>query len=111
MPARRRISSRHVAAHGIDKHRDTVRVYVRRDAVTQVEDVPRAGTIAIEHATGFSAQRFRWREQRRRVQVALQGNPAADSLAGRCKIDGPIDADGIAADRSDLSEPSATTFG
>jgi hypothetical protein len=52
---------------------------VGRDAVAQIEHMPGARPIALEHAQGFGAQRLRRREQRGRIEIALQRDAAADA--------------------------------
>jgi hypothetical protein len=41
----------------------------------------------------------------------LQGHPARDCAAGRGQIGGPVDADGIAANRGNAPEPRTAAFG
>ncbi len=50
---------------------DVVRVDAGPDAVSKIEDVPRAAAVILQHARDVRADRFGRLEQRRRVEVAL----------------------------------------
>ena len=112
-PAQRSLAT---LAHGVTatvstSTRDPLGIHIGRDAVAQIEHVPGARAEAVEHPHGLRAQRFGRREQRRRVQIALQRHAAADRPPRRRKIRGPVDADGVAADRRRSSEPRAPALG
>ena len=74
--------SRGVTAHRLDEHRDLLGIDVGRDAVTQIEHVARARPEALEHPRGLGAQRVRGREQRGRIEIALQRDAVRRRRAG-----------------------------
>jgi len=78
-----------------------------RNPVPEIEDVPRVIAVTIEHRPGLLANGRRGREQRRGIEIALQGDARADSLAGRTQIDRPIEPDRVHAARGDIVEPKA----
>ena len=55
----------------IDELRDLLRRRELRDAVTEVENVPRMRAEAIQHGSRLLANRSRRREQDRRIEIAL----------------------------------------
>ena len=70
-----------VGLHCLDQQCDPFGIDIGRDAVPQVEHVSGARAEALEHAPGFGAQDLRRREQRRRIEIALQGDPAVHRRA------------------------------
>ncbi len=86
-----------VLVHEVDDVGQRAGVGVRGDAVAQVEDV--AGHVAGrgEHGQHAVAQHRAGREQRRRVEVALQGVARADPPGGLGEGQPEVDADDVRA--------------
>ena len=69
------------AVHGLHQRKDVIGIGVLRDAVAEVENVARAGAVVGEHSADFALDAGRRREQHRRIQIALQGDPISDARA------------------------------
>src|SRR3990172_8770674 len=67
------------------------------DAMAEIEDMARACAIGGEGGGDACAERALSREQRRRIQIALEGYALSDSGACDAKIDRPVDPDCVAA--------------
>ena len=83
--------------HRVDEGADVLRVDLRVNAVTEVEDVAVALAEAGEHGLHFLADALRVGVEDARVHVALQGNLVAGELACVGEVDGPVHAECVTA--------------
>ena len=91
----------------IDEYAEIVGVDIRGDAVPEIEDVARPGTIARERIGDALAYDVRALTQGRRVEVALQRDLVTDVGARRFQVRRPVDAKRVAAGtRSASSGPA-----
>ena len=93
--------------HFIDKLGDMFGRGELRNAVPQIEHVPRVIAVTVEHRPRLDAQGFGRREQRCRIEIALQRDARADALPCPPEVDCPIHAYRIDAARGDILEPKA----
>ena len=81
--------------HIVDEPRHRIRIRLRPDAVSQIEDVPGTAAGLIEHPSGVLPQVLRRGEERRRVEVALHGLPRPQLSPHLTQRRAPVDADHI----------------
>ena len=100
-----------VLVHRVHQRRDMLRGRELGNAVTEIEDVSAAGAVGIEDGACFLGY-FLWlREKRDRIEIALQRHLVADAFARRANVGGPVQADRIAADCSNLFQPLPAALG
>ena len=95
----------------VDAGADMLRIDVRGDPVSQVEDVPGAGSVLGQNPADLGTNGCRGGEQRDRIQVSLKRDPRPDPRARAPRIDRPVEPDRIAAALGDRFEPSAAALG
>ena len=85
------------AVHRVNQYAEFVRVDIRCDAVTQVENMARAIAIACQHLCHAFLDLFGRFTQRRRVEISLQRHVVAG--VGPCvgQVSGPVNTQRVAA--------------
>src|SRR5689334_8258467 len=97
--------------NGVDQCGDVVWIDVRRDPVSEVENVAAAAAVALQNSTHLRAHAIRSSVQRGGIEVALQRYTIAHAPPRCADIGGPVDAEGIGAARGHRLEPLAAVFG
>src|SRR5689334_9098254 len=83
---------------------------VLRNAVAEIEHVPRARAERAENVCDFTTYALRLTEEHGRIQITLQCNAITDAPARFADIYGPVEADPIRADRGNVLQPHAAAF-
>ena len=82
--------------YGVNQHAEMLRINIRSDAVTEVEDVARPSAVARQNIGDALANDFGRLAQGRRIQIALQRNFVINIFAGRREICCPVDTQCVA---------------
>ena len=69
------------------------------------------GAVVVDHSAGQALDALRGREERHRIEVALQRDPIGGPLPRHPQIGRPVESDGITADRGNRFQPLATALG
>src|SRR4249920_438268 len=99
--------SRGLAVNKIDETREHVRVAVRKNAVTKIEDVSLGAAPRGEHSSSPGLDHLPRRQRDRRIKVALDGAPRPDPAGGHIEGEPPIDTDDVRAGRAQQTEEFA----
>src|SRR5215211_5325561 len=84
----------------VDEALDVIDRCLRQHAVAEVEDVTGRATGAVEHRLCPRLDRLPGGEECGRIEVALDGDRAAEPPPCRGEVDPPIDADHVRAGRA-----------
>src|SRR3546814_5445658 len=86
------------------------RVDFGSDAMAEVEHMTAALAIAGEDAPDFGADGFGFGVKHSRIHVALQGDFAADTLAGIANVAGPVQAQGVGTGIGNAFQPQTAVL-
>src|SRR5215217_6045075 len=93
----------------VDEALDVIDRCLRQHAVAEVEDVTGRAAGPIEHCPRARLNCLPGSEERRRVEVALDGDRAAEPSPRLAEVDPPIDADHVRAGGAESFEESSRT--
>jgi hypothetical protein len=91
----------------IDETSEHVRVGVRKNTMTKIEDVSLRAAPGGEHPSRPRLDHLPRRQGDRRIKVALDGTPRPDPAGGHVEWKPPVDADNIRAGRTQQTEELA----
>ena len=94
LTAARWLLPRHLV-HSIDQKRDGIGIRRSLDPMAKIEDVAGCRSSVFQHPINLTSELLAWREQRRRIQVALHGGVGSEDPAGIRERQPPVDSDHV----------------